>query len=95
MSTYYIDISCQFNIAQMAQALQDEETLFAEFKDSRVMTADDLTVVNHAKFEECDTRPARPVTVIVQGTAAPAGKTKFWSGTMAVAGTITTVEAYR
>ena len=91
MSVYYIDISCKFNIAELTQALQDEEDLFTEFKDSRVMTADDLTVVNHVKFEECDARPAK-LTIIEQGTSGPEG---FWKGTMVVAGTIKQVKAYR
>jgi hypothetical protein len=95
MSTYYIDISGQFNVDKMTQALRDEEILFTEFKDSRVMTADDLTVVNHTKFEEVDTRPTKQVTLILNGTAAPSGTTKFWTGTMVIAGTISTVEAYR
>lgn len=95
MSIYYIDISSHFDLTQMTQAVRDEENLFAEFKDSRVMTADDLSVVNHAKFEERDTRPTKPVTIIKKGDAVPAGTNKFWSGTMAIANTITNVEAYR
>lgn len=95
MGTYYVDITIQFTLAEMTQALQDEENLFAEFKDSRIMTADDLSVVNHAKFEEFGTRPSKPVVVIVKGDPAPAGKTKFWTGTMGIQGTIKTVQLYR
>lgn len=94
MSIYYVDITGQFDIGQMTQALQDEENLFVQFKDSRVMTADDLTVVNHAKFEEQGSRP-KPVTIIKMGDDAPVGTSKFWSGTMVIANTITNVEAYR
>ena len=95
MGQYYIDLSCQFSIDQMIQALEYEESLFAEFLDSRVMTADDLSVVNHAKFDERGSRPTKPVKLVKSGAQAPAGTTKFWSGTMIIGGTITAVEAYR
>lgn len=95
MGIYYIDISSHFGIEEITQALQDEENLFSEFKDSRVMTADDLTVVNHVKFEECDKRPTKPIILILQDTQPPSGTEKFWSGTMLISGTIKTVVAYR
>ena len=95
MSMYYIDISGQFSIDQITQAMQDEENLFSEFKDSTVITADDLSVLNHARFAECDTRPIKPVIVLLEGSTAPAGTSRFWNGTMVIGGTSRTVAAFR
>ncbi len=95
MSIYYIDISSHFSIEEVTQVLQDEENLYAEFKDSRVVTADDLSVVNHAKFEECDPRPIKPVIIVKEGAIPPTETEKFWSGILVIANSMINVEAYR
>jgi hypothetical protein len=95
MGQYYIDLSSMLSIEDMTQALRDEENFNSVFLDSRVMTADDLSVVNHAKFEERDSRPTRPITLVKHGDAAPAGSSMVWSGTMLIGGAIIAVKAYR
>jgi len=95
MGQYYIDLSSMLSIDDMTQALRGEENLNTVFLDSRVMTADDLSVVNHAKFEERDSRPTKPVTLVKYGDAAPAGTSMIWSGTMLIGGSIAAIKAYR
>src|SRR5262245_8941664 len=95
MSDYLVDIDGANNLAQINLQISGEEAGASEFQSSSILFHDGR-ITNIAKFRElpAGTRP-KQLTLVVQGTAQPAGTKLVWSGVMVVSGTNQAVIAYR
>lgn len=95
MSDYIVEIDGKNELQQITGQIAGEEAGGSEFVSSSI-SFHEGKVTNLATFKELPpgTRP-KALTLVKQGTTAPANTQAVWSGVMLVSGTNTAVQACR
>ena len=86
MSTYHVELSGKFSLAQQSKAIEGEEATGSRFLNARIWVNAKNVLTNLAEFEELEAEPDPPLGTPKLSKVLPAGTTPEWAGPMIVQG---------
>ena len=86
MSTFHVELSGKFSLAQQSKAIEGEEAMGSKFLNSRIWVNAKNVLTNLAEFEELEDAPDPPLGTPKLSKDLPTGTTPDWAGPMIVQG---------